>query len=41
MPAQSESRPFMLLFKNAGTAAHAHLMPDERKRLAQQWNDWL
>jgi len=31
----------MLLFKNAGPATHAHLSPDERKRLAQQWNDWF
>lgn len=30
----------MLLFRNAGPAAHAHLTADERQQLTQRWNDW-
>lgn len=30
----------MLLFRNAGPESHAHLTPEERRALAQQWNDW-
>ncbi|MBX3735186.1 MAG: hypothetical protein KF715_00725 [Candidatus Didemnitutus sp.] len=31
---------YMLLFRNAGPEAHAHLTPEGRAVLAQQWNDW-
>jgi len=31
---------FMLLFRNAGPEAHAHLDEAGRARLTQQWNDW-
>ena len=30
----------MLLFRNAGPDTHQHLSPEERTRLAQQWNNW-
>lgn len=30
----------MLLFRNAGPEAHAHLTPEGRAVLARQWNDW-
>lgn len=30
----------LLLFRNAGPEAHAHLTPEGRAVLAQQWNDW-
>ncbi len=30
----------MLLFRNAGPEAHAHLDEAGRARLTQQWNDW-
>lgn len=30
----------MLLFRNAGLEAHAHLTPDGRALLARQWNEW-
>lgn len=30
----------MLLFRNAGPEAHAHLTPEARAVLARQWNDW-
>ena len=30
----------MLLFRNAGHEAHAHLTPEGRVLLAKQWNDW-
>lgn len=32
--------PFLLLFRNAGPEAHAHLSPAQRADLTQQWNDW-
>jgi len=32
--------PFMLLFRNAGPEAHAHLDAAGRARLTRQWNDW-
>lgn len=31
---------YMLLFRNAGPEAHAHLTPEGRAVLARQWNDW-
>jgi hypothetical protein len=31
---------YMLLFRNAGPEAHAHLTPEGRAVLAKQWNDW-
>ena len=30
----------MLLFRNGGPEAHAHLNAEQRAQLAQQWNDW-
>lgn len=30
----------MLLFRNAGPAAHAHLTPEQQTSLMRQWNDW-
>lgn len=33
--------PFMLLFRNAGLESHAHLTPEQKTALAQQWNDWV
>ncbi|MCR6657077.1 MAG: YciI family protein [Opitutus sp.] len=35
-----ESRPFMLLFRNAGEESHRHLTAEERVALAKKWNDW-
>lgn len=35
------STPFLLLFRNAGHDVHAHLTPEQREQLAQQWNDWF
>lgn len=39
-PLSATPQAFLLLFRNAGPDAHAHLGPEERTRLAQQWNDW-
>lgn len=39
-PPRAPVSPFLLLFRNAGPESHAHLTPDERRRLAQRWNDW-
>jgi len=38
-PSQPISR-YMLLFRNAGPEAHAHLTPEGRALLARQWNEW-
>ncbi len=32
--------PFLLLFRNTGADVHAHLSPEQRLQLTQQWNDW-
>ncbi len=32
---------FLLVFRNAGPDTHAHLTPEQRARLAQQWNTWV
>ena len=34
------TRPFLLLFRNAGPDTHAHLSPDQQEQLAKGWNDW-
>lgn len=34
------TKPFMLLFRNAGPESHAHLTAAEREQLTQRWNDW-
>jgi hypothetical protein len=34
-------QPFMLLFRNAGEESHRHLTPEQKAKLAQQWNDWF
>src|SRR6185369_15475787 len=39
-PSQSTS-PYMLLFRNGGPEAHAHLTPPQRAALAAQWNTWV
>jgi hypothetical protein len=31
----------MLLFRNAGPDVHAHLLPEQQRQLAKQWNDWF
>jgi hypothetical protein len=36
----SPSPAFMLLFRNAGPATHAHLTADEQASLMQKWNAW-
>jgi len=36
-----ESSPYLLLFRNAGPEAHAHLTPEEKAAKAKQWNDWV
>ena len=40
MDAHSSRRPFLLLFRNAGTDVHQHLNAQQREQLAKQWNDW-
>ena len=32
---------YMLLFRNGGPEAHAHLTPDQRTALTAKWNDWI
>lgn len=39
--AAAPTSDYMLLFRNAGPDAHAHLTPEQKVRLAQQWNDWV
>jgi hypothetical protein len=34
------TRPFLLLFRNAGPDTHAHLSPEQQAKLAREWNDW-
>ncbi|HEU5080378.1 MAG TPA: YciI family protein [Opitutaceae bacterium] len=36
----SSRSPFLLLFRNAGPDAHAHLNEQERADLTKRWNDW-
>jgi hypothetical protein len=36
----SPTRPFLLLFRNAGPESHQDLSPAERERLTKEWNDW-
>jgi len=33
--------PYLLLFRNGGPEAHAHLTTPERDALTQQWNAWF
>jgi hypothetical protein len=40
VPASSTSS-YMLLFRNGGPEAHAHLTPPQRTALAAQWNTWV
>lgn len=37
----AQSSDYLLLFRNAGPDTHAHLTPEQKTRLAQQWNDWV
>jgi hypothetical protein len=32
---------YLLLFRNGGPEAHAHLTPEERSALTKQWNSWV
>lgn len=36
----SPTAAFMLLFRNAGPETHQHLSAEQRRQLAQRWNDW-
>jgi len=36
----STASSYLLLFRNAGPATHAHLSPLEREELMNQWNVW-
>lgn len=38
--APATTSPFLLLFRNAGLEAHAHLTPEQRAELTEQWNTW-
>ena len=38
--ADPQTTPYLLLFRNGGPDAHAHLSPAERLELAKRWNDW-
>lgn len=42
MPSEtpSSTAAFMLLFRNAGPETHQHLSAEQRRQLAQRWNDW-
>lgn len=35
------SSSFLLLIRNSGADVHAGLTPEQRTRLARQWNDWF
>jgi hypothetical protein len=37
----SPTPSFLLLFRNGGPEAHAHLTPAQRKTLTAQWNAWV
>lgn len=39
MPPPSTS--YLLLFRNGGPEAHAHLAPAERTALTARWNEWV
>ncbi|HWA86164.1 MAG TPA: YciI family protein [Opitutus sp.] len=43
MPPESAApaSSYMLLFRNGGPEAHAHLTPAERAALAAKWNTWV
>jgi hypothetical protein len=43
MPAAAapSTSPYLLLFRNGGPEAHAHLTPTERVALAARWNEWV
>lgn len=36
----SDASPFLIIFRNAGPDTHAHLTPEQRTQLMQQWNNW-
>ncbi len=37
----SSATSYLLLFRNGGPEAHAHLTPAEREALAARWNTWV
>lgn len=37
----SATSPYLLLFRNGGPEAHAHLTPAERTALTARWNAWV
>ena len=41
MPAAPSTSSYLLLFRNGGPEAHAHLSPAERGALTAQWNNWV
>ena len=41
MAAPASTSSFLLLFRNGGPEAHAHLTSAERVALTAQWNDWV
>lgn len=43
MPADAtpSTSPYLLLFRNGGPEAHAHLTPAEREALTARWNEWV
>ncbi len=40
MGSSPSSSSYLLLFKNAGPATHAHLTADEQAELMRRWNAW-
>jgi hypothetical protein len=40
-PLHPTQTDYLLLFRNAGPDAHAHLTPAERAGLADRWNAWV
>lgn len=40
MATTSSTSAFMLLFRNGGAEAHAHLTAEQKEQLTRQWNDW-
>jgi hypothetical protein len=40
-PTDPPTSPYLLLFRNGGPEAHAHLTPAERTALTTRWNEWV
>jgi hypothetical protein len=41
MPSAPSTSPYLLLFRNGGPEAHAHLDAEQRAALAAKWNAWV